>query len=208
MTAEEERRIIRRVLDGDNSAFEDLVLANQKNVYNLALKMIGNEEDALDVSQEAFLKAYSQLSGFRSESRFSVWLYRLTHNLCVDLIRKRRREKVVPLTYVDDEGTAAELELPDLRDLPEAAAIRHELRETIDEGIAALGERHREVFVMREVADLSYAEIAGTLGISEGTVKSRLSRARQNLVKNLADKGTFPAEYRHKDYRKDGMPDA
>jgi len=208
MTADEERRIIELVLAGDKDAFEDLVLANQKNVYNLALKMTGNEQDALDISQEAFLKAYRQLSSFRAESKFSVWLYRLTHNLCVDLIRKRRREKVVPITYMDEDGEAVELELPDLRELPEAAAIRQELRETIDEGIAALGERHREVFVMREVTDLSYAEIAGTLGISEGTVKSRLSRARQNLVKNLVDKGTFPAEYRHKDGRKDGMLDA
>ena len=129
MTTEEELKIIKQVTDGDTDAFEGLVLANQKNVYNLAFKMTGNEEDALDISQDTFIKAFEQLSGFRGESRFSVWLYRLTYNLCVDFLRKRQRTKESPLTYTDDDGDVAELQIPDMRSLPERDALRRELRE-------------------------------------------------------------------------------
>ena len=199
MTVEEERIIIQKVLDGDKNAYEELVLANQKNVYNLALKMTGSEDDALDISQEAFFKAYRQLANFRGESRFSVWLYRLTHNLCIDLLRKKPRSQVISLTSQDDDGNVQDLEIPDVRDLPEDSVFRQELRNDIAASIDELSQRHREIFVMREITGMSYIEIADTLNLSEGTVKSRLARARISLANILARKGTFPEGFRHID---------
>ena len=196
MTASEEREIIDRVLDGDKDAFELLVLENQKNVYNLALKMTGDEEDALDISQEAFLRAYIKLKGFRGDSRFSVWLYRLVYNLCVDFIRKRPRDQVVSLTYKDADGETYDLEIPDERDVPEEAILKHEKSKDIAEGIGELVPKHREILVMREITGMSYDEIAVVLSINEGTVKSRLARARKNLADILLKKGTFPECYR------------
>ena len=198
MNQEEEKAIIRKVIGGDKDAFEDLVIANQKNVYNLALKMTRNEEDALDISQEAFIKAYSQLAGFRGDSKFSVWLYRLTYNLCIDFLRKKPVAKVIPLDYEDDGGDVKALEIPDLRNLPEDSAMRGETREAIKAGIEELPLKHREILVMREFTDMSYDDISAALRISVGTVKSRLARSRLKLLEILEKKGTFPEGYRLK----------
>jgi len=196
LTVDEELQTIKKVLSGDKGAFEALVLENQKNVYNLALKITKNEADAQDVSQEAFLKAYTQLNGFRGESRFSVWLYRLTYNLCIDFLRKKPRTAVIPLTYQDDDANMHDLEIPDIRNLPEDSLMRKETRKAIAESIGELGPDHREILTMREITGMSYGEIAQMLNISEGTVKSRLARARINLVKILSGKGTFPESFR------------
>ena len=199
MTSEEELEVIQKVLGGDRNAFEEIVLANQKNVYNLALKMTKNEEDALDISQEAFLKAYRQLEGFRGESKFSVWLYRLTYNLCVDFLRKKPRAGVISLTYQDEGDESHDLEIPDVRNLPEDSLIRRETRESIAESINALSPRYREILVMREITGMSYGDISETLNISEGTVKSRLARARLSLANILVENGTISERYRHKE---------
>ena len=196
MTVEDELRIIKKVVNGDRNAFEELILANQKNVYNLALKMTRNEEDALDLSQEAFLKAYRQLGGFRGDSRFSVWLYRLTYNLCIDFLRKNPQGGTISLAQKDDDGDTYDLEIPDMRELPEDSATRRETREIIVSSINGLNPRYREIIVLREISDMSYGEIAETLNLSEGTVKSRLSRARLCLANMLVEKGTFPQGYR------------
>jgi len=196
MNLEAEKEIIERVLGGDKNAFEGLVLANQKNVYNLALKMTRNEEDALDISQEAFIKAFQQLGNFRGDSRFSVWMYRLTYNLCIDFLRKKPKANVIPLVYEDEGGDTTPLEIPDLRDLPEDSAVRNEIRKNITESISELPLKHREVLAMREITGMSYDEIAATLKINAGTVKSRLARARLKLVEILKEKGTFPESFR------------
>jgi len=197
MNPEQEQEIIKKVLDGDANAFEEIVLANQKNVYNLALKMTKNEDDALDISQEAFVKAYRQLEAFRGDSKFSVWLYRLTYNLCIDFLRKKPKTQVVSISaYQQESGDFPDLELPDVRELPEDSVSRRELRKEIAEGINKLSQSHREIIIMREINDMSYTEIAETLGISEGTVKSRLARARLSLANILMENGTFPESYR------------
>ena len=188
-------QVIRKVTDGDRDAFEDIVLANQKNVYNLALKMTGSEEDALDISQEAFLKAYRQLGSFRGESRLSVWLYRLTYNLCIDFLRKKPRAGMISLTNQDDDEPR-DIEIPDVRELPEDSLMRKETRKAIAESINELGHRHREIIIMREITGMTYIDIASVLKINEGTVKSRLARARLSLAGILVAKGTFPESYR------------
>lgn len=198
MTALEELAIIERVRNGESDAFETLVLENQKKVYNLALKMTGNENDALDISQEAFIKAFTGLKNFRGESRFSVWLYRLTYNLSIDFIRKNQRNQAFSLTYMDDGGDYSDFEIPDLSCEPEKEIERKELREAISKGISELPEKHREILIMREITGMSYEDIARTLGLNEGTVKSRLSRARKGLVFILNKYGTFLEGSRHK----------
>ena len=204
MTVEDELRAIKKVVDGDGNAFGELVLANQKNVYNLALKMTGNEEDALDLSQEAFFKAYRQLDSFRGDSRFSVWLYRLTYNLCIDFLRKKPRGRIISFTQKDEDGEIYDIEIPDMRELPEDSATRRETREMIATSINELSPRYREIIILREISDMSYGDIAETLKLSEGTVKSRLSRARLSLANILAEKGTFPQSYRLNNRREGG----
>ena len=199
MERPEEQKIIQMVNEGDTDAFEMLVLANQKNVYNLALKMTNNEEDALDISQEAFLKAYSKLASYRGESRFSVWLYRLTYNLCIDFLRKKTHVNSISLTYQDDSGEDHDFEIPDFRPTPEDEAVRSENRKVISESFNELDTPQRELLMMREITGMSYLDIAYVLNINEGTVKSRISRARKKLTAILLDKGTFPDGYRLKD---------
>jgi len=185
LSGEEESKIIQNVLGGDTGAFEALVTDNQQNVYNLALKMTNNPDDALDISQEAFLRAYTRLGAFRGESRFSVWMYRMTYNLCIDFLRKSKRTAASPLTFTDDEGRERDLDVPDLRNLPEDAAIQSETRRLLEESIEKLSADHKEIFLMREVTGMNYADIAFALDISEGTVKSRLARARKALADML-----------------------
>ena len=198
MNIEVEKEIIQRVIGGDRNAFEGLVLENQKNVYNLALKMTRNEDDALDISQEAFIKAYRQLRNFRGDSRFSVWMYRLTYNLCIDFLRKKPKADVISLDYESESGDVTSLEIPDLRNLPEDSAIRGEMRKNIAESIKELPLKHREMITMREITGMSYEEIATTLSMNVGTVKSRLARARLKLIEILKEKGTFVDSFRPK----------
>lgn len=191
MTREEELIIVKKVLNGDVNAFEMLVIDNQKSVYNLALKMMKNETDALDVSQDVFLKAYTNLKYFRGDSRFSVWLYRLAYNACIDATRKSKAALNVSLTVTDEDNTSTEMELMDVRPLPERELERRETQREVQEAISKLPEDQRKIIVMREFSDMAYDDIASSLGISVGTVKSRLSRARKSLAKILIQSGTF-----------------
>lgn len=203
MTIDEERSAIAGVMGGDASSFEALVLDNQKKVYNLALRLTGNEDDALDLSQEAFLRAYTHLGSFKAESRFFVWLYRITYNICTDFLRKRARERgagIVSLSEYDEEG---DMEIPDARALPEEALLRKETRERIGECVERLSPAHREILLLRELSGMSYAELASVTGAGEGTIKSRLSRARQALARELTADGTIEGKLRHTEKQSD-----
>ena len=198
MTRSEEMELVNQILEGDANAFERIVVENEKKVYNLALKMLSNENDALDISQEAFLKAYVSLKGFRGECRLSVWMYRLTYNLCIDFMRKRSRTPTTALVFTGEDGQESEIEIPDLRHMPEDELLKREKTQKVSAAIEGLGEEHRAVLLLREVSGMSYLEISETLAISEGTVKSRLSRARESLAKNLVRDGTFSDKQRQK----------
>ncbi len=179
MTIEEERALVQRAQKGDGAAFEDIVRANEATVYRLALRQLGNREDAEDAAQEVFLKAYTGLASFRGDSKLSVWLYRITGNVCTDMLRRRR--ETVSLSQENDEGEPLELELPDVRFDPVALAERHDLRERIGAALQALPPEAREILLLRELGGASYDEIAETLGLDLGTVKSRIFRARKKL---------------------------
>ncbi len=191
MTKEEELELVQQIRDGDSSLFEKLVLDNQTKVYNLALRMVGNEDDAFDMSQEAFLRAYNNLGSFRGDSRFSVWLYRLTTNICLDFLRSEGRRSHNSLSYLDGEDEDKELEIPDERFSPETLVEKKELREAVSRGLMQLPKDYRAILLLREIDGLSYDEIANCLSLEAGTVKSRIFRARKKLCSLLCKDGNI-----------------
>ena len=181
-----EEQLIRRAQQGDNSAFEQLLLAHQKKVYNLCLRMAANPDDALDLSQEAFIKAWRALGQYQFEASFSTWLFRLTSNVCIDFLRQKKRRQETSLTEnYDDSDEGAELSLPDCTPLPEQQAITNETKIELARAMGQLAPDHREILQLRVVEDLPYEQIADILGVRVGTVKSRLARARLSLRKIL-----------------------
>ncbi len=192
MTREREQAVIRQILDGDVNAFEELMAAYEKNVYNLALRMVNDREDAADMAQEAFIKAYQSLSSFRGDSKFSVWLYRIVSNVCLDFLRRRNRRSTVSLSVEDDEGEEAQLDIPDETFSPEAQLERRLTREAVQRGLSGLPPDSRQILLLREIQGLSYEEIAQVLDLEVGTVKSRLFRARKKLCAFLLKDGNIP----------------
>lgn len=191
MTREQEALTVQRVLDGDVNEYEKLVLEYQKNVYNLALRMTGDAEDAADMAQEAFIKAYNSLASYRGDSRFSVWLYRIVSNVCLDFLRARKRRQTVSLSVVDDEGEETELEISDESASPEKLLERSMTRDAVRRGLQELTPEYRQILILRELQGMSYDEIAETLGLESGTVKSRIFRARKKLCSFLVRDGNI-----------------
>ena len=180
-----EKVLLQRAKKGEMAAFESLVTAYERRVYSLALRSTGSEADAADITQEVFLRAYRSLDTFRGESGFSTWLYRITVNLCVDLARKNN-----PAESLDDEQA---LEAPETRGAyqPETALANSELRRELDAALSLVSEEHRKIVILRDVAGMSYADIAAALELEEGTVKSRQARARAALRKILIERGNI-----------------
>ena len=182
MTREDELSFLQKAKAGDVSAFEEIVRAHEKTVYNLALRQLGSPEDAEDAAQEVFLKAYTGLKSFRGESKLSVWLYRITCNVCTDALRKRK--DAVSLSVETEDGEL-ELDVPDGRFDPAELAERSELREQVGKSLEQLPADARKILLLRELGGQSYDEIAATLDLDMGTVKSRIFRARKKLCSLL-----------------------
>lgn len=191
MTREQEAAIVRKVLGGDANAFETLVLEYEKNVYNIALRMTGNSEDAADMTQEAFIKAYNSLQSFRGDSKFSVWLYRIVSNVCLDFLRSKNRRPTVSLSGEDDDGEDAQLDVADESQSPELLLDRKLTRDSVRRGLDSLPPDYRQILLLREIQGLSYDEIAQALSLEVGTVKSRIFRARKRLCTFLIDDGNI-----------------
>ena len=192
MTREQEAQIVRRVLEGDVNAFEDLVTEHEKGVYAIAQRMTGNAEDAADMTQETFIKAYNSLSSFRGDSKFSVWLYRIATNVCLDFLRSRSRKPTVSLSVEDDDGEEVELDIADESQSPERLLERGLTRDAVRRGLNALSPEYRQILLLREIQGLSYEEIADVLTLEVGTVKSRIFRARKRLCAFLLADGNIP----------------
>ena len=189
---EEEQGLVRRAQAGDHEAFAALVERTQAKVYNLALRLSGSAEDAADLTQEAYLNAWRGLSSFQGESAFSTWLYRLTTNVCIDFLRReRRRQAIAGAVSLDDNEVDYANLVPDRAPSPHEILEGRELTAAISSGLRQLSDEHRQVLVLREVTGLSYAEIAAVLGLEEGTVKSRIARARLALRNSLRSDGNF-----------------
>lgn len=192
MTEVSEKKIIEKVLGGDANAFEELVLKYEKTVYNLALRMVGDRDDASDMTQETFIKAYGSLSSFRGDSKFSVWIYRIATNVCLDFLRSKSRKQQVSLTVSDDDDEDAQLDIPDPSSAPEQQLMQKMSMQSVEEGLKTLPDKQRQILVMRELGGMSYAEIGKALSLEEGTVKSRIFRARKRLCTFLLDSGNIP----------------
>ena len=186
-----DQELAARARAGDQDAFERLVLDNQNKVYSLAVRLVADREEAADLAQEAFLKAWQNLPSFQGESSFSTWLYRLTTNLCIDWLRRqKRRQETAPAVSLDDEE-AGWAEPADWEQDPHRKLEQSERGRALARGLERLPEYQRRPLVLRELSGLSYQEIAQALDLDLGTVKSRIARARLALRKILLEDGNF-----------------
>lgn len=183
-----ESELIRRAKRGDQDAFGQLVLEHQNKVYTLCVHMAGREE-AEDLAQEAFLKAWRSLDSFREESSFATWMHRLTTNICLDHLRRQTKRQNLNAVSLDDEEEWTEPADPGAD--PHEQLERSERGRALAAALRGLPDHHRQVLVMREIGGLSYQEIAQSLSADVGTVKSRISRAREQLRKILVRDGNF-----------------
>ena len=198
----QEQQWVEAARQGDQSAFEQLVKLYEKRVLALTTRMCKNPADAEEAAQEAFLSAWQGLPFFRGESSFSTWLYRLASNACVDLLRREGRRQSAAGPSLNDEEV--QLEVPDTAPSPQEQAERSELRQQIEAGLQALTPDHRQVLLLREMHQLSYDEIAQTLDVDVGTVKSRINRGRKQLRNFLLRSGNFSPPPASKEAGKEG----
>jgi len=192
-----ESRALAGAQRGDTAAFNELVLAYQTTVYNVALRTLGNPEDAADATQDTFLSAYRAMHEFRGGS-FKAWLLRIAVNTCYDILRRRQRRPSTSLEVVVEE-TGDTPRLADRQTGPERAALTAETVSTIEDALMRLPDDQRTIVVLCDVQGLSYEEAADVERIALGTVKSRLSRARVRLRQLLTEKGELPAELERHD---------
>ena len=176
--------IVRRCRDGDVEAFGILVERHQKKVFNIAFRMTGDDSEACDISQDAFLAAYRAIGTFRGEARFSTWLYGITLNVARTRLKQaiRRRQTILPLDDPPEDGGGQSARVPPSG---EASAIEklesREIQARVQHCIGTLDEDHMGVLVLRDIQGLSYEEMREAFGVPEGTIKSRLFRAREAM---------------------------
>jgi RNA polymerase sigma-70 factor (ECF subfamily) len=182
-----EDTLIRRIRDGEHDVFYELIRPYARRVYATAFAILRNEADAEDAAQEAILKAFKNIRQFRAEAKFSTWLIQITLN---EARMRRRREHVHMMEPImdrqDEEGNYVPRDFADWREIPSETLERKQVRERLAQALDSLGEKYREVFVLRDMHHLSIEETAKTLGISTASVKTRLLRARLMLRDLLA----------------------
>lgn len=181
-----DEELVAAYLEGDHRAFEELVERYKNRIYNLAYRMLGNPEDAYDLVQEVFLLLVRKLPSFRGEARFSTWLYRVVLNACYDRARKSRNHLSLQESPAEDLPELGETLADESAVSPEENMERAEIRKRVQEAISKLPPKFREVVVLHDIQGFDYREVAEILGISLGTVKSRLNRARNRLARELS----------------------
>ena len=182
-----EKELLRKSKQGHLASFEELISTHQQKVYNIALRMLANEQDAFDASQEVFIKVYRNLDKFQENSSFSTWLYRITTNTCLDMLRKNKEKKNEismdsPMEFEDRE---ASFQLEDKKADVEEEILKRERRQALYAALEQLNEEHKKMIVLSELQGMSYQEIADITGTNIGTVKSKINRARISLKNSL-----------------------
>jgi RNA polymerase sigma-70 factor (ECF subfamily) len=181
-----EKTLLEKARQGDAEAFEKLIEAYQKKVFNIALRMLGNYDDACDIAQEVFIRAFKSIKDFREQAMFSTWIYKIATNACLDELRRRKNRVFIS---IDEEVKLEEGDLKrqieDDKPSPDIEVEQNEMREEINKAISELSEEHRVVIVLRDIQGFTYEEIAKITKCPEGTVKSRINRARQALKEIL-----------------------
>ena len=183
-----DRELVRSAQKGDGQAFRRLVEKYQRRVYQLALGMLKDPDDAMDIAQETFVRVHRYLPSFKGDSSFFTWTYRIAMNLCLDAQRRKGRGERVDV----DDGDEAEIEAamdPPSHALagPQRQALNEELKDKMEQALSELSENHRSILLLREMEGLSYEELAKVLGIRKGTVMSRLFHARLKMQKKLRE---------------------
>ena len=173
MTDQNEARLVKRAKQGDI-------------VYNVALRMMNHSEDAKDISQEVFLKAYRNIGNFDERSQFSTWIYRITANTCIDEMRKRKGRQSFSLEEeLESEEGSMQRQVADAGETPEESMLREEQKSEILQALESLSPEHKVAVILRDIKGLSYEEIAEILELTLGTVKSRISRGRNQLKQEI-----------------------
>ena len=167
--------------------FEELVARHRDKIYARAFSMMRNEEEAIDLSQEAWVKGWQRLAQFQGESSFGTWMTRIVINLCLDQLRKQKRQRTESIEALDEEGGGVERQMPVITINPTAGLERNELRARIDKALSQLSYEHRTALVLHEFEDMEYKEIAKAMNCSIGTVMSRLFYARRKMAALLND---------------------
>lgn len=179
--------LIQRCQKGDVAAFEQLIEGYEKKIINYCWRMLGNPLDAEDAAQEVFVKVFRFIGSFTGQSSFSTWLYRIASNVCLDILRKKKRRptETVSLNQYNTEGEEFALPIEDNAPTPYENAQKNEAQRVLAAALDKLGEEQRRVIVLRDIEGLSYDEIAQIINVAPGTVKSRINRARKSLQKLL-----------------------
>lgn len=183
----DDARLVRAAQRGDMAAFEELVARHRDKIYARAYTMMRNEQDAIDLSQEAWVKGWQRLKQFQGDSSFATWMTRIVINLCLDALRKQKRQRTDSLEEINEESGGVERQMPIVTVNPTAGLERGELRQRIDRALGQLSHEHRTVLVLHEFEEMEYKQIAKTMNCSIGTVMSRLFYARRKLAALLAD---------------------
>ncbi len=186
-TSAADEALVRAAQQGDMTAFEELVARHRDKIYARAYTIVRSEEEAIDLSQEAWVKGWQKLAQFHGEASFGTWMTRIVINLCLDQLRRQKRYRIESIEAIAEESGGIERQMPVVTVNPTAGLERAELRERIDKAMGQLSYEHRTVLVLHEFDELEYKEVARVMGCSIGTVMSRLFYARRRLAALLAD---------------------
>lgn len=184
--AAEDTKLVVSAKRGDMVAFEELVARHRDKIYARAFSMMRNEDDATDIAQEAWVKGWQRLKQFHGDSSFTTWMTRIVINLCLDQLRKHKRQRAESIEHLDEELGGVERQMPVVTANPTAGLERAELRKRIDRAMSQLSYEHRTVLVLHEFEELEYKEVAKIMGCSIGTIMSRLFYARRKMATLLA----------------------